>query len=123
MHTPIEQGSGLAPAMTVTQLFDTLSLRIVGPRAWSEHLSISWVVTDTDERFHMELSNGALVHFPTSVVRQTDLTVHVTRNELVRVVATNSLDDVEITGDRTVWTTLTDLTDQPDVDLPVVTPR
>ena len=123
MHTPIEQGSGLAPAMTVTQLFDTLSLRIVGPRAWSEHLSISWVVTDTDERFHMELSNGALVHFPTSVVRQTDLTVHVTRNELVRVLATNSLDDVETTGDRTVWTTLTDLTDQPDVDFPVVTPR
>lgn len=31
-HTPFEQGAGLAPAMSLTQLFDTVSLRIVGPR-------------------------------------------------------------------------------------------
>jgi alkyl sulfatase BDS1-like metallo-beta-lactamase superfamily hydrolase len=38
---------------------------IHGPRAWGKSLTIDWHVTDVDERYFMELSNGALIHFPT----------------------------------------------------------
>ena len=48
--------------MTVTQLFDALAIRVDGPKAWSERFALAWDITDTGERYRMELSNGALVH-------------------------------------------------------------
>ena len=48
-HTALS-GAGLAPAMTVTQIFDTIAIRIDGPKAWDEQLSIEWtspIVTST----------------------------------------------------------------------------
>ena len=60
-HTALNS-AGLAPALTVTQLFDSIAIRIVGPKAWDGRLTIAWHVTDLDEHYHMELSNGALIH-------------------------------------------------------------
>ena len=37
--------------MTVTQLFDTIAIRINGPRAADTALSILWYFTDTGERY------------------------------------------------------------------------
>ena len=33
-------------ALTVDQLFDSLAIRVNGPKAWDEHLTIDWVFTD-----------------------------------------------------------------------------
>jgi alkyl sulfatase BDS1-like metallo-beta-lactamase superfamily hydrolase len=48
----------IASAMTVTQVFDAIAVRIDGPKAWSESFSIMWHVSDAGERYRMELSNG-----------------------------------------------------------------
>ena len=72
-HTEVSS-AGMAPALTVTQLFDSIAIRIDGPKAWNEHLRINWTVTATatgaggedGADYRMELSNGALIHFPTT---------------------------------------------------------
>ena len=56
----------MASALTVTQLFDSLAIRIDGKRAWDTTASIRWQFTDTDETYRMELSNGVLTHHPTN---------------------------------------------------------
>jgi alkyl sulfatase BDS1-like metallo-beta-lactamase superfamily hydrolase len=55
-------GAGMAAALTVEQLFDSVAIRVNGPKAWSEHLTIDWHFTDLGERYRMALSNGVLVH-------------------------------------------------------------
>jgi len=48
MHSDLNS-SGLAPALTATQLFDSVAIRINGPKAWNERMSIAWHLTDADE--------------------------------------------------------------------------
>ena len=63
-HTEVSS-AGLAPALTIIQLFDSIAIRINGPEAWNESLSIGWHFTDVHENYRMELSNGVLIHYPT----------------------------------------------------------
>jgi alkyl sulfatase BDS1-like metallo-beta-lactamase superfamily hydrolase len=42
--------------MTITQLFDAIAIRVVGPKAWSERLSINWHVTDVDGHSNLPVS-------------------------------------------------------------------
>ena len=114
--------TGLVDALTVSQLFDTLALRIDGPRAVGTSLSLLWRFTDIDEQHLMELSNGALIHHPTRRSPEVDLTLGLTRPQLLQVLASGSLDGVETSGDLVVLKTLLSLTDAPDPSFPVVTP-
>ena len=119
--TPLS-GAGIAAAMTVTQLFDAIAIRIVGPRAWTEHLTIDWQLTDVDERYRMELSNGVLIHYPTDVGRPADLTVTLTRPQLLQMLATGKPGDADLAGDPAVLPRLLALTDDPDPAFAIVTP-
>jgi alkyl sulfatase BDS1-like metallo-beta-lactamase superfamily hydrolase len=121
-HTAISQGPGLAPALTITQLFDTVALHIKGPDAWDSHLRINWIFSDVNERYRMELSNGALIHHPTRRSEPADLTITLTRPRLLAVLGTGTLDGTEVEGDPGVWSQILALTDQPDPDFPVATP-
>ena len=64
LHGPISDtmvsSAGMAAALTVTQLFDSLAIRIIGKQAWDTTASIRWHFTDTGETYQMELSNGVL---------------------------------------------------------------
>ncbi len=44
------------------QWFDAIAIRVDGPRAWAEHLSIDVVLTDLDQLHRLTLSNGVLSH-------------------------------------------------------------
>jgi alkyl sulfatase BDS1-like metallo-beta-lactamase superfamily hydrolase len=120
-HTELSS-AGLAPALTITQLFDSAAIRVIGEKAWDEHFSITWMFTDTDERYHMELSNGALIHFPTTAERRTDLTVTLTRPQLLALFATGNTSSITFDGDTTVPSRLLALLDEPDPDFAIVTP-
>jgi len=110
-------------ALTVEQVFDSIAIRIVGPKAWSEHLTIGWHVTDGDERYRMELSNGVLIHYPvTDAPREADLTVTLTKPQLLQMVATGKADDAEMSGDTSVLARLISLTESPDPNFAIVTP-
>ena len=43
-------------ALTVEQLFDSIAIRINGPKAWDEHLTIDWVFTDLGRTYRTELT-------------------------------------------------------------------
>jgi alkyl sulfatase BDS1-like metallo-beta-lactamase superfamily hydrolase len=113
---------GMLSALTVTQLFDTLAVRVVGPRAWNEDVSINWVITNTRDLYRLELSHGALIHFRVTTPRAADLSVRISRARLVHGVATGSFAGVDMTGDATVLSRLFALLDRPDPDFAIVTP-
>ena len=120
-HTELS-AAGLAPALTITQLFDSVAIRIIGPKAWSERLSISWHFTDAHENYRMELSNGALIHYPTTGIQAADLAVTLTRPQLLQLLATGQPGAVTMSGDPAVLGRLMSLIDSPDPDFAIVTP-
>jgi alkyl sulfatase BDS1-like metallo-beta-lactamase superfamily hydrolase len=112
----------LAPALTTTQLFDSVAIRINGPKAWNETLAINWHLTDEDRRYRMELSNGALIHYPTNAAADADVSIVLTRSQLVGLLAEARTDGVAIDGDASVLTRLIGLLDEPDPTFAIVTP-
>ncbi|MCU0298913.1 MAG: MBL fold metallo-hydrolase [Candidatus Nanopelagicales bacterium] len=114
--------AGMAPALTVTQLFDSIAIRVDGPKAWNEHLTLTWHITDVDEHYRMELSNGALIHYPTSAEGDADLELSLTRQQLGVLLFAGRTDGVTMSGDVSVLGTLVALTDSPNPDFAVVTP-
>jgi linear primary-alkylsulfatase len=114
--------SGMARALTVTQLFDTIAIRIDGPRAASTTLSVLWHFTDSDEHYLMELSNGVLSHRPTRRTPEADLDLTLTHPQLLGLLASGSLDGIGTSGDPGVLQTIMGLADEPDPSFPVVTP-
>ena len=120
--TSVSASAGMARAMTVTQLFDTIAIRIDGPRAAGTALSVLWSFTDIGERYYMELSNGTLVHYPTQRTPSADLTITLSHPQLLGLLAGSGLDGLETTGDAGVLGTLMSLTDEPDPNFAVVTP-
>ena len=120
-HTDLNS-AGLAPALTVTQLFDSVAIRINGPKAWSERLTLNWHLTDIDEHYRMELSNGALIHFPTSEEIKADLTLTLTKPQLLALLMAGKADGVVMTGDSGVLGRLIGLLDDPDPEFAIVTP-
>ena len=120
-HTEVSS-AGLAPALTITQLFDSIAIRIDGPKAWDEHLTIGWHFTDAHENYRMELSNGALVHYPTTGNQAADLTLTLTKPQLLQLQATGQPGGIDISGDPAVLGRLMSLVDNPDPDFAIVTP-
>ena len=120
--TALAASAGMARAMSITQLFDTIAIRIDGPRAADAAASILWHFTDSDEHYLMELSNGVLSHHPTKRVPDVDLTVTLTHPQLLGILSGAGLAGVDSTGDSGVLATLMGLTDAPDPSFAIVTP-
>jgi alkyl sulfatase BDS1-like metallo-beta-lactamase superfamily hydrolase len=70
----------------------------------------------------MELSNGALIHYPTEDERSADLTVTLTKPQLLGLLLAGQSDGVAMAGDASVLRTLVSLLDDPDPDFTIVTP-
>jgi alkyl sulfatase BDS1-like metallo-beta-lactamase superfamily hydrolase len=120
--TAMVSSAGMAAALTITQLFDSLAIRIDGKRAWDTTASIRWNFTDTGETYRMELSNGVLSHHPTTREQPADLVVTLTKPQLLAMLAGAGTDGVELDGDPKTFATIADLTDQPDPSFAIVTP-
>jgi alkyl sulfatase BDS1-like metallo-beta-lactamase superfamily hydrolase len=116
-------GASMAGALTVGQLFDTLAIRIDGPRAASEALTIDWHLTDLKTSVRLELSNGALIQTvdPKSQA-PADLTLTLTKAQLLGLLGGHGLDGIEHSGDPGALGRLMALLDAPDPAFPVVTP-
>ena len=119
----------LMGALTVPQVFDSLAVRIDGPKAWDDHLVISWVFTDSGKTYVTELRNGALNHHsaPSPVPDTTTFTL--ARPALIGLV-TGSLDlesaiadgTVVVEGDPARLGRLVGLIAPVDPDFSIVTP-
>jgi alkyl sulfatase BDS1-like metallo-beta-lactamase superfamily hydrolase len=112
----------VARALSAEQIFDSLAVRLNGPRAWDTRLTIDWNLTDLGEEVRTSLANGVLIQTRAHQATPADLTVTLTRAQLLALVATGDLDDVRTSGDRQVLTTLIGLLDDADRDFDIVTP-
>jgi alkyl sulfatase BDS1-like metallo-beta-lactamase superfamily hydrolase len=99
--TPATTSPDIAYALSVSQVFDSIAVRVDGPRAWDEHIVTAWTITDEDTTYVVELRNGVLHHravpeAPADVTRFT-----LSRRSLIGVV-TGELDLAAALGDGTV---------------------
>ncbi|WTX26893.1 MBL fold metallo-hydrolase [Streptomyces sp. NBC_00656] len=115
--------SSMASALTVTQAFDSLAIRVDGPKAWDRTLTLHWHFTDLGESYRMILRNGVLIHFPTAgPVDDADLRLDLTKPQMLGVLAGKGLEGIEHTGDPAVLQDLLSVLDEPDPTFAIVTP-
>ncbi|OHU53020.1 alkyl/aryl-sulfatase [Mycobacteroides chelonae] len=129
--TPITVGSpSVVAALTVDQVFDALSLRINGPKAWDEHFVSDWRFTDEDRVHRVELRNGVLVHYDRPAdISEPDVTFALTRPILIKVLLDGTdpaqlvaSGEITVDGDVTGFARLVAVLDQPDPNFAIVTP-
>ncbi|OHU77884.1 alkyl/aryl-sulfatase [Mycobacteroides chelonae] len=129
--TPITVGSpSVVAALTVDQVFDALSLRINGPKAWDERFVSDWRFTDEDRVHRVELRNGVLVHYDRPAdISEADVTFTLTRPILIKVLLDGTdpaqlvaSGEITVDGDVTGFARLVAVLDQPDPNFAIVTP-
>ena len=109
-------------ALSVEHLFDSIAIRIDGPAAWHEHLSIDWHFTDRDERWRTTLRNGVFVPEQDPPAADVDLSLTLTKAQLLGLLRAQGLDELEHTGDLAVLARLVAVVDTVDPNFPIVTP-
>jgi alkyl sulfatase BDS1-like metallo-beta-lactamase superfamily hydrolase len=107
-------------ALSPEQIFDAIAIRVDGPRAWDEVLSIGVVLTDEGASYRLDLRNGVLVHreAPTDGA---DLVLRATRAALPGLLA-GSTQGISFEGDSAVLGRLMAVLEVPDPDFAIVTP-
>lgn len=119
-------------AVTVEQVFDALSLRLDGPKAWHEKAISDWVFTEENRTVRLELRNGVLLHYPRrdgDELPPAEVTFTLTRAALIGVLLAGqdigkALESGAITidGDAQSFMKLVSLFDEPDPNFAIVTP-
>jgi alkyl sulfatase BDS1-like metallo-beta-lactamase superfamily hydrolase len=127
--TPTETASpDLMAALSLTQLFDSVAIRVDGPNAWSQQLTIDWEFTDTGDRYRTALGNGVLTHGPGSTRDAADARVTTTRSTLLALLGgvpsadLTAAGDLTIDGDTDALDRLTGVLDRPDPGFAIVLP-
>lgn len=131
--TPMAVGSPtMMAALTVEQIFDALSLRINGPKAWNERFVSDWVLTDEDRVHRVELRNGVLVHYDRpagGALPPPEVTFTLTRPALVRLLLTGeepaqlvAAGEIAVEGELAGLGRLVTVLDAPDSGFAIVTP-
>jgi alkyl sulfatase BDS1-like metallo-beta-lactamase superfamily hydrolase len=127
--TPATTSPDIAYSLSVSQVFDSIAVRIDGPRSWDEHIVTVWTITDDDTTYVVELRNGVLHHRtvtepPVGATRFT-----LSRRALIALVigeldmATALADGtVEVDGDPGAMASLVGLLAPVDPDFDIVSP-
>jgi len=127
--TPVSTGGDIVTALTVEQVFDSIAVRVDGPRAWDEHVVIAWRISDEDRTYLTELRNGVLNHRAVEAVPTGATTFTLARLDLIGLV-TGALDPAAALGDGTVvvdgdvgvLARLVGVLAEPDPDFDIVVP-
>lgn len=127
--TPTRGSTDVAGALSVSQIFDAMAVRIDGPAAWDHHLVIGWHITDDDTHHVLELRNGALHHRTVTAMPAGIVTLSLTRPILIGLIM-RRIDPVEafsngsitVEGDPAPLATLIGLVASADPDFAIVTP-
>lgn len=114
--------AGMARALTVEQLFDSLAIRVNGPKAAAVALTIDWDFVDEKTTYRTMLSNGVLVHWADPGPGEVDLTVTLNRPQLLGLLAGQGLAGVQTAGDPGAFQRLVGLLDEPHPGFAIVTP-
>ncbi|MEU5876992.1 alkyl sulfatase dimerization domain-containing protein [Spirillospora sp. NPDC047279] len=112
----------MAMALTVEQIFDSMAIRVNGPRAWDTELAIDWNFTDLKKAVRLSLSNGVLIQTHAEPGTPADLTLTLTKPQLLAMTAGGGMEGVQASGDQKVMATLLGLLDEGDREFDIVTP-
>jgi alkyl sulfatase BDS1-like metallo-beta-lactamase superfamily hydrolase len=121
---PATVGSAeLLSALSVDQLLDAIAIRINGPAAWDVRLTIDWRFTDLGQTHRATLGNGVLTHRVVGEhLAPADLTLVLTKTQMLGVLAGAGLDGIGTEGDLGVIGQLLGVIEAPDRNFPIVTP-
>jgi len=123
MPVGIAGATDIIGALSIRQLFDSVAIRINGPKAWDSHITIDWAFTDLGQAVRTELTNGVLIQNDNPKASAADLTVTLTKPQLLGLLAgAITLDDVATEGDTAVVQRLLSFLDPISNDFPIVTP-
>jgi linear primary-alkylsulfatase len=128
--TPVQASSpDMVAALGPELLFDALAIRVDGPRAWGERLTLDVRFTDTEGYFRLLLANGVLTYSSAQKTDAEDATLRLPFRSLA-VLASGAADPatlasagIEVSGDTSVLGRLMAVLDEPDPDFPLVTPH
>ncbi|WP_409427582.1 alkyl/aryl-sulfatase [Mycobacterium sp. SMC-11] len=112
----------LISQLSPEQLFESLAIRINGPRAWDLALALDVSFADTGVNYRLTLRNGVLVHRKTPADPDSaDVTVTApTKLALLAALLGNA--GLEVSGDQSAWANLLGALDNPDPNFNIVTP-
>ncbi len=110
----------LIAALSPAQLFDAIAIRVDGPRAWDETLSIGVALADDGTSFRLDLRNGVLVHRE-APVDGVDLVIRTTRAALPGLLV-GQIAGMTMEGDVNVLARLVAVLEAPDPGFAIVTP-
>ncbi|NDJ91242.1 alkyl/aryl-sulfatase [Mycolicibacter kumamotonensis] len=121
--TPVQATSmALLSQLSPEQLFDSLAIRVDGPRAWDLELALDVSFADTGVNYRLTLRNGVLVHRkapPDPDNARAGVTV---AGKPALLAALLGHGTPEISGDQSVWATLRGVLDTADPGFNIVTP-
>jgi len=121
---PTVGSAELLAALTVEQLLDAIAIRIDGPRAWDEQLTVDWHVTDLGQVHRATLRNGVLTHrvVPEQGVEPPDLRLVLEKSQVLGVLLGTGLDEIVTEGDLGVIGRLLAVIELPERNFAIVTP-
>lgn len=122
MATAIDLGSGMAAALSVEQIFDTLAIRIDAPHAWHDTITIDWTFTDLGRSYRTTLRNGVLIQQENPPGGHRDLSLTLTKPELLGMLTGRGLNGIAHEGDPDAVKKLLSVLDEPDPSFAIVTP-
>ncbi|MFH8579028.1 MBL fold metallo-hydrolase [Streptomyces zaomyceticus] len=115
----------MAMALTVPMLIDSVAIRIDGPRAWDEELTLDLVFPEEGRR-RLTLHNGALTHRTVEGEPRTPagLTLTLDKPRLLGLLAGRDVQElgIGVEGDPALLARLFSYVTTPDTDFPIVTP-
>ncbi|MDV9192852.1 alkyl sulfatase dimerization domain-containing protein [Streptomyces sp. SR27] len=113
-------------ALTVPMVIDSIAIRVDGPRAWNDELTIDLVLSDENARHRLTLHNGALTHRAVTGEPRTPagLTLTLAKAQLLGLLAGQGLQElgIGVEGDPALLARLFSYVTKADPDFPVVTP-
>jgi alkyl sulfatase BDS1-like metallo-beta-lactamase superfamily hydrolase len=119
----------LLGALSVEHVFDSLAVRVDGPKAADLSLTVAWHFTEPEGRYLMRLSNGVLSHRPGREGDEADATIRLARSALDDLLTNRvALDELltsgrlVLEGDVAALGSLFGVLDRPDPGFAIVTP-
>jgi alkyl sulfatase BDS1-like metallo-beta-lactamase superfamily hydrolase len=114
--------------LTPEQWFDALAIRVDGPRAWHDRLTIDVVLSDLAQTHRLSLSNGVLSHTGSPGPTSPDLSLRLPMPALTGLLTGQVGPDqfaaagIALDGDAGALARLLAVLDEPDPDFAIVTP-
>ena len=111
--------------LTPEQIFDSLAIRVNGPRSWDLDIAIDISFADLAANYRLNLRNGVLVYRKVAADSATaSVTVNLDSKFRLLTVAIGDFTSpgLDIAGDHTVLQAFLGVLDQPDTNFNIVTP-